>query len=56
LEYSSLYYETLSQRLQIALDRIFLPHSPYDAAAELHQCAEDVNLQIRQQIMAASPR
>jgi len=53
LEYSTLYYETLAARLQIALDRIFLPDSPYDPAEELRQCAADVNLQIEQQRKAA---
>jgi len=49
LEYSGLYYETLASRLQIALDRIFLPDSPYDPEEEIRQCVRDVNLQIAQQ-------
>ena len=53
LEYASRYYETLAARLQIALDRIFLPDSTFDPAGELRRCAQDVNMEIAQQRRAA---
>lgn len=49
LEWVGLYFETLAGRLQIALDRIFLPDSTYDPDEEIRQCVKDVNLQIEQQ-------
>jgi multiple sugar transport system substrate-binding protein len=57
LEYASRYYETLAARLQVALDRIFLPDSRFDPAEELRKCAADVNTEIEQQRRSvAAPR
>ncbi|MCG3198213.1 MAG: sugar ABC transporter substrate-binding protein [Candidatus Omnitrophica bacterium] len=52
LEDASRYGELYARRLQVALDRIFLPESTYDPETELRRCAEDINLEISQKLRA----